>query len=149
MNHPTERQLMEHVTRRLDPAEAEPLQVHLLGCAGCRIRAEKLAALQPVLGEWETSAGAQDFAPAILAAVDRDARAQKRPWDYARVAAAVVLALGLGHVAARSLRTAPADLPRVDVATASETVGLDSLAGNDSADLDFVLQLAQVEGGLQ
>lgn len=146
MSHPTERQLVEFVTRRLDPKDAGGLTLHLAGCSGCRIRAERLAALYPVLGAWEAPPPPRDFEHAILAAVDEEQRTHLRWREYARVAAAVILALGLGHVAARSFRATSTLPPPADATTAAQTLGLDALAGGDSGDLDIVLQLAQAEG---
>jgi hypothetical protein len=149
MMHPTDRQLVDHVTRRPAPEEADGILLHLAGCAGCRLRADQLAALYPALGTWEVPPASRDFEHGIMAAVEEEDRGRKKQWEYARVAAAIVLALGLGHLAARGLCKSLVEPPAVDAATAAETVGLDVLAGSDSGDLDVVLQLAQVEGGLQ
>jgi hypothetical protein len=149
MIHPTDRQLIEHVTRRLDAGEAQEVMLHLTACAACRLRAEQCAALYPVLGSWETPAGRRDFAQSILAVVEKEQRDRRWKWEYARVAAAVVVAIGLGHWTARTLRTPASEPAPPDAAAAAQTVGLDALAGSDSEDLDFVLQFAQAEGGLQ
>jgi predicted anti-sigma-YlaC factor YlaD len=144
MSHPSERQLVDHARQRLFAEEARQVAAHLLTCAPCQERADQLADLWRILGSSDPSAPARDFTADILARLPQDTP-QRRRWEYARIAAAIVLAVGLGHIAARTLRT-PAPPPPPDAAAVAETLGLEALA--DAPDLDLVLQLAYAEEGV-
>lgn len=144
MSHPTERQLVDYARHGTRTDEARQVAAHLLSCADCQARADQLADLWRLLGSWETPAPARDFTTDVLARIPRETP-QRRRWEYARIAAAIVLAVGLGHLAARTLRT-PVPPPPPDAAAAAENLGLDALAA--APDLDLVLQLAYAEEGV-
>ena len=103
MDHLTDSQLLAHSQSVVAPEEAPAIAAHLRDCAECQ---QRLAALESVwghLGMWTAPPPPQDLEARILAALPAQAVAPKsHGWMRSmRVAAALLLAAGIGHAAGR------------------------------------------------
>ena len=112
MKHLTETDLIRLRGGELSPDERVEADRHLADCQECTRLLADLAAAWATLGEWQVSTEGRDVGPAVFAAVDRERVAPPRrlvihPWRVGRAAAAILLAVGLGHAAGRFV-TAPA-----------------------------------------
>lgn len=118
MTHLTDHLLLEIVAGRLDPAASTATQAHLTACPACAGRLSALQATWSVLGEWTLAQPAADLIPSIEKAIEMGSRQAIRAiqprlrWmNVARIAASIVLGVGLGHVAGRYFRTSPSSTP--------------------------------------
>jgi hypothetical protein len=122
MDHLTDSQLQAHLQGEPGADEAQALAAHVRDCADCR---QRLAALESVwgqLGTWTTPAPAPDLEARILAGLPaRTAEPKGRGWVRSmRVAAALVLAAGIGHAAGRlAWRPAADNSPDAEAAAAA------------------------------
>jgi predicted anti-sigma-YlaC factor YlaD len=107
MEHVADVLLLELVAQRLPPLDRQAVEAHLLGCAACRERRDQFARTWEALGAWELSLPEADLRERVLAAAGRagpspQAASHRRAWlTGLRVAAAVTLAVGVGHLAGR------------------------------------------------
>ena len=103
MDHLTERQMQDHVRGTLAPDEALSFRAHLEGCGDCRQRLAAFEALWGQLGTWAVPAVPSDFDARVVAGLPTQEKARKRlAWRGSlRVAAALVLAAGMGHALGR------------------------------------------------
>lgn len=130
--------MLDLAAGRLAVPEQTELEAHLAGCAVCRDRYEQVRRTWAVLGDWRIPASTCDIWPALqarIAAAEAVAVAgcanrvptlpvRRRFPAMLKAAAIVLLAVGLGHLAARmSLRdpaqplqqaALPADRPVAD-----------------------------------
>ena len=122
MEHISEIKLLDYVAGKLAPSETEQVRRHIAECADCAGRHQKTRQMWDTLGKWQVDSSAHHIADRIevLAA---ESKPQRRPERKAlvpfrssvlaalRIAAAIILAVGGGHVlgrftAASSERTA-------------------------------------------
>ena len=112
MRHVSPEDLVRLVSGQLPDAERLEAETHLRGCEGCRRSRDNIAAVHALLGEWKVDAQARDLWPAVERGLDAGGPAILHPrWAPAsrllRIAAAVVIAVGLGHAIGR-LTSSPA-----------------------------------------
>ena len=106
MDHIADIEIIELVADRLASPQREAVAAHLEGCAPCRERRDQAGRTWEVLGAWQVS-GSTDLTQRVLDAVRRQppGRAGQGGWwglgQLAALAAGVVLAVGIGHLAAR------------------------------------------------
>lgn len=104
-----QRQISSFVDAELAPAAAEALRAHLAECPECRSRYERVAALNRALkatpvGRPHPSLAGEVKARIGKAAARRDERRGFPDWIRVPLAAVIVLlALGLGNLAGRSM----------------------------------------------
>lgn len=103
MDHLTERQLQGHVQGTLAPDEALSFRAHLEGCGDCRQRLADFDALWGQLGAWAVPVGGGDLDARILASLPPQEIARSHvAWRGSlRVAAALLVAAGVGHAVGR------------------------------------------------
>ena len=141
MEHPSDAQLLDYAARRLPMAESIQIAVHVGACADCQARLVSLRAVWERLESWSTTLPTPDVTQRVLdrvAAEDRMVR-PRVPWSALRVAAALLVALGVGHVAGRltwqSARAAASPADEVAAASALQLDVLDSSAATSLAAL--------------
>lgn len=124
MRHLREIELIELASGR---AADDVAQAHLEACESCRIRYEAVRHTHDALGRWTAEPAAGDLWPAVRrrllrrpAAAERSAL--RRASRLLRVAAAIVIGIGLGHGAGRLWTPG-----RTSTSTAAPDVG-DALA---------------------
>ncbi len=106
MNHPRELDLIELAAGHLTEQARRQTEEHLATCATCRRVANEIAAVHRGLGAWEPPAGSRDAWTEIERALSAPRPLRLRPlWQRAswaiRVAAAVLIGVGMGHFAGR------------------------------------------------
>jgi anti-sigma factor RsiW len=146
VEHVTANLAIRYVSGEMSPAERAALEAHVAGCSACRERVEAQRRLAEVLGAWETPARGVDLTAAVLDRLEANPKGRVRRlslFGALRIAAAVVLGVGLGHAGARlvpapdSAQMEPTDAPAPSYALLSEpdVVGLwvtyDDLAEQD------------------
>jgi hypothetical protein len=145
MEHLSDIALIELAAGRADAETQRAAEAHLAACPECAARLAATARTWQVLGEWQVTAP-EWSAERIVAAARRLPPAS--PWrPLLRVAAAIVLAAGIGHAAARwgwplaapSHRSAPDESARE---AATMALSLDVLAQQSAGGLaEAVLDL--------
>ena len=130
MSHIADADLIELASGSLPPERRAAVEAHLAGCAPCRDRCEDAAHTWRLLGEWRAPERQRDLAPAVVEAARREQAAARAAsgWRRARrMAAAVLLSIGIGHAAGRlAARPAP---PAADRAPAA----VEAASGDDAA----------------
>jgi hypothetical protein len=126
MAHATDRQLQAHLQGTLVADEERALAEHLQGCADCQ---QRLAALEGVwgpLGTWTVPAVPGDLKARIMEALPESTEAGRgRTWRQSmRVAAALLVAAGIGHAAGR-LAWKPTTTPAPNAEAVAEALHLD------------------------
>jgi anti-sigma factor RsiW len=123
MEHIDDINLFEYVSGRLPDAEAEQLRQHMAGCPACQKRYQDVVDVWDSLGQWHVDSSGHQIADRIeaLAAEDESGRrkspARTNPFMRSftaalRVAAAVTIAIGAGHLLGRySLSRHTPELP--------------------------------------
>jgi anti-sigma factor RsiW len=114
------RLVAEELPDRLRP----DLQAHLQTCDLCRAAHAEFSALRDLLGEWTVDVPSRDLLAAIEGRLDAPRPVFLRPqWravaKISRIAAAVLIGVGLGHLAGRLSWTTTPQGP-VTVAQATE-----------------------------
>ena len=99
MDHATDIELIELVAGRLTADRQAAVAAHLAACPECARRRDAIRATWDALGDWQVAPG-RDLAPAILAAARAPAW-RERAKPFLRVAASVLIAIGVGHAAGR------------------------------------------------
>ena len=132
MAHVEGSELIKYVAGELPQPQRARVDEHLAACRPCRDRQRQISQTWRVLGDWQVEPLESDLADAVNVAVRREREAgtgQPAAWRRAsvllRAAAAILVAVGIGHLAARW--TAP--LPPRPV-----TSGVDLLAQSEAAD---------------
>jgi anti-sigma factor RsiW len=134
MDHPRETELIDLAAGRLTGEVQERVEAHLATCAPCRERCDGLAQTGAALDAWTVPPASRDFAPGVLAAIEGESGAQRRPvshrwWAIVRLAALIALAATTGHLAARWV--GPGWSPRTTgpaaASAANEALHLDDL----------------------
>lgn len=122
MDHLTDSQLAAHVQGNLAPHEAAAMAAHLRDCADCQQRLTGLESVWGHLGTWTPPPPTRDLEARILAALPaRSAVRKGHGWLRSiRVAAALLLAAGIGHAAGRfAWRPAVDNPPDAEAAAAA------------------------------
>ncbi|MEW6252947.1 MAG: zf-HC2 domain-containing protein [Planctomycetota bacterium] len=115
MPHAHATDLIKLIAGELPPARAIELTTHLATCSACRRRYEEHTATHARLNEWLVPAAVhRDLLPLIEQRLAQPARAVPALWTrfarVARVAAAILVGVGLGYGAARgTLSQTPSD----------------------------------------
>lgn len=126
MSHPKPTEMIEWVAGRIAGADAERLESHLRGCADCAGYAASIRDVWQALGELPEETLRDDLLPRIERLLDRPQLATTPPWSTTarlRIAAAILLAVGIGHLAGRQVGIA--NEPTIDPQQAAESVYLD------------------------
>ena len=123
MEHIDDINLFDYVSGRLPEAEAGPLRQHMAGCPACEKRYQDVVDVWDSLGRWQVDSSGHQIADRIeaLAAENESARRKSPARIHSfmrsftaslRVAAAVLVAMGAGHLLGRySLSRHRPDLP--------------------------------------
>jgi hypothetical protein len=113
-----ESQLIRHLNQPCDAVAA-----HLKQCEACRVQFAILQRTWRLLGEYDDAVPQHDLLPRVLAALPR------RDWSWARVAAGLLIAAGVGAAAASSTGqpTAPTE---TSGQTVIEAMGLDAIGAD-------------------
>lgn len=123
MSHPRPIELIEYVAGHC--GNAEVVREHLRECAACAEYVRSVQETWDALGQLPSEQLSADLLPRIEQALGR-AEVQNRSavawFSRLRIAAAVMLALGIGHLAARGVRP---DAPEIDPGQAAESIHLD------------------------
>jgi anti-sigma factor RsiW len=126
MAHVMDRQLQAHLQGRLAADEEGVVAAHLRECADCRQRLAALEGIWGQLGTWTAPAVPGYLEGRILDALPPQPAAQKsHQWLRSmRVAAALLVAAGMGHAAGR-LAWKPATTPAPNAEAVAEALHLD------------------------
>lgn len=106
MGHVREADILALVSGELSDARHREIEAHVSACAACRrVRAET-ASVHGLLGEWGVDVADRDVWPAIERRLGAPTSVRvPRRWHVvarmSRIAAAVMLGVGLGHAAGR------------------------------------------------
>jgi anti-sigma factor RsiW len=126
MVHVTDRQLQARLQGTLAVDEEQALGAHLRECSGCQQRLTALQAAWKPLGMWAAPSVPPDLQLKIMAALPAQPATQRSHpwWRSLRVAAALLLAAGIGHGAGRMLWRPPMTTPP-DAEAVAESLHLD------------------------
>ncbi|MGE5609725.1 MAG: anti-sigma factor family protein [Bacillota bacterium] len=142
---PDEAKLLRLLAGEFSDAERETALAHLAACEACRERYRSLQATWDQLGQWEASIPSHDLTGAILAAASRES-VRSRWYARSGIAAAVLVAAGIGWTAGR-LPTRPSrPMQSVSTEEMAQQVGLDVLGG-DLAAFDNVFSMDETQDG--
>jgi predicted anti-sigma-YlaC factor YlaD len=107
MSCPSTFEILELVSGRLSADQNVLLQQHFRGCTGCRSAAEQLGGTSRMLGDWEVDSRGRNLVSGVLAGVERDRQVpavfSARRLTAMRIAASVLIAVGMGIVAGTAL----------------------------------------------
>ena len=136
MDHVTDIEIIELVAGNLPAGRQSAVERHLQVCPDCRSRRDELARTWHVLGQWRVEASGRDLRPRIERALGRRAAGvPAKTWGSRvlaglRAAAAVLLAVGIGHLAGRWTRpsgSGPGEAGPPAVARVTESAVAESL----------------------
>jgi hypothetical protein len=155
VTHLSDKTLLEILAGRIGFAEDPASGAHLAECSTCTRRLSDSQATWSVLGEWTLERPTPDLRDSIESAIDADAtqgtrvlQPRSRWMGLTRIAASIVLSVGLGHAAGRLFRPAPSDMPCAMTAVTPDDVvellSLDVLARSSPVGLIDVVEDAQV-----
>lgn len=144
MRHLKDIELIELAAGQVTAARRPATEAHLAECPECQGRLAAARGTWQALGRWQVMAG-DDLAANIAEAAARQTQLPPLPaWRRAarpawRVAAAILLAAGIGHAAGRWAWPRANDLPpavaEADASAAAEALSLDVLALHSVANL--------------
>ena len=148
MEHLNEQDLLDYVGGHLSSQQTQKIQDHLVGCQACRQQIAPLQQAWDALGAWEAMpASGLDLTDRILAHLPAPVSLwQIQRSELLRIAASVLIAIGVGHLTARALRR-PQN-PALDETTQTEIL---EILGRPSATglLDPLLIEASPTGGTE
>lgn len=158
MDHLSPSQVIAYVGGESTPTDRAACAAHLAMCSACATLVQTQQRLVGVLDAWgPADASETDVAAAVLARLDAPQTLRLRPWRWAaalRVAAAIVLGLGVGYFSGRwrvSVTPAqPVAVPTIPGATDTTVEPLDYalFADPDMTGLEFAYdELMQAEQG--
>ena len=112
MEHLNDSELMEYAANRLPEAKSRELREHIDGCPKCEKRYRETVDLWSTLGQWRVDVSSHGIADRIMALASEDISTRRknrvrtlpfiRSFTAAlRVAAAVLIAIGAGHLLGR------------------------------------------------
>lgn len=126
MKHVSQTNLIKLAAGELPPEQRREVESHLASCRVCRTAAQQHAVVRDLLGDWAVDAGSRDVWSAIEPKLDEPRiirPAWGRVYRLGRVAAVVVLGVGLGYGAGRLMGARPsAPKPTLPVANADEAL---------------------------
>ena len=125
MKHISEIELLEYAAGNLAASDADRVARHIAECADCASRHEQARSTWEILGNWPVDPSAHGIADHLvnMAAADsvRPARTtailsfRPRLLGLLRIAAAILVAIGAGHIVGRL--TLPANQPTAIIST--------------------------------
>jgi len=106
MRHVREADLLALASGELSDARHREIELHVSSCAACRRAQAEMASVHGLLGEWDVDVGDRDAWQAIDRRLGAPAPVRvPRRWHgvarMSRIAAAVMLGVGMGHAAGR------------------------------------------------
>jgi len=127
MEHLTDKQLLEWLERSEDgPADA---RAHLDQCENCRLRWQELRRTWDAMGAWTAEMPPVDLAERVLGRVASVRTVHLwQPRTLARIAASVIIGLGLGAATGR-VGSRPVSAEQVSQAIYLDSLALDSSTG--------------------
>ncbi len=128
MEHLSESTLIKLAAGELPSEQRAGWDRHIAECAACRAALSELGAVRELLGAWPVEAGARDVWPALQRRLEQQYVARlvwPRVYRLSRVAAIVVLGVGLGYGSAKLAAVRSAVAPVESSGTGAES----SLAG--------------------
>jgi anti-sigma factor RsiW len=139
MEHVSDIELIDLLGGHLSPERQEALEGHLATCADCAGRRANLARTWNTLGEWDIPPNVGDLAEKVVRRATRQAPRRSSGWPRRamRVAAAVLLTIGVGHGAGRWVRSGTAVTPATPP----------PIAHSDEQAVTDALYLAALDGG--
>jgi len=118
VKHAKDLELLDLLAGKLAADSRESVEAHIASCPECARRREDLRATWRLLGEWKVESPGVDLLPGIRAAIEKseEGRASTVPRRLnlrvvLRAAAAVLIAVLVGHIAGRSVRPGSGLLP--------------------------------------
>lgn len=150
MEHAKEIELIELVSKRLEPDREKALLTHLKDCPACRKRIEDVRGTWDILGAWEVRPTANFDAAERARSCDRPETAPgglvirlSRIGTVLRVAATVILTMFIGYVGGRRSLDGPPPGAEAGTPQYVSVLGLEVGQGLSS----LVLQDDEVPGG--
>ena len=153
MKHVTDLQLIELAGGRLSAEERAEVDSHVTVCQRCRAELEQFERTWQQMGEWQVEADERDLAGIVEASARERAKRmpQRLIWNLglARAAAAIVLAVIIGHGVGRmSLSSGPEGEPsQEEEAMVNEALYLEVFAELTPANLTEHLLDPQIAEG--
>ncbi len=127
MKHVRKTDLIRLASGGFDDGERSDAEAHLEACEACRTALAEISAVRDLLDEWTVDAGSRDVWSSIEHRLDAPNVVRRRSWrrrvaSASRIAAAILLGVGVGHAAGRLTWTADVaePAPMIAVATASD-----------------------------
>jgi anti-sigma factor RsiW len=150
VDHISPSEAIRYVGGELPPAEQAGLERHVAECPVCRACVEEQRELFALLGAWQVRPRTADQAAAVLDRLDAATEGGTRRLNVPavlRVAAAVVLGVGLGYAGGRLVPVTDST-PRSDrAATASEPPAYELLSEPDVVGLWWTYDELEVQQG--
>lgn len=158
MDHVSDSDIIRLVGDEMPVEGRRQVEAHLECCEQCRLRRDAAMSVDSVLGEWSVDTAGRDMLGSIHSRLTEERQSYKLPFRrdrftrVGRIAAAIVVGIGLGHTVGRLARS-PASLAPTLVASASDQdiadeLGLYVLESPASAGLfTTVLGMTEVENG--
>jgi anti-sigma factor RsiW len=109
MEHINDSELLEHVAGRLPEAKSREFRQHIAECSECESRYRSVAEVWDSLDRWQVDTTGHEIADRVMAQAAKkssaspESQTRTRPliWSFGarlRVAAAILLAIGGGHL---------------------------------------------------
>lgn len=119
MEHITDIQMTALLGGHVEPKLRQQAEQHLAACEACRSRYEQFAETWDAMGQWQPTCPEVDLRQRVLARARRNAAggifAMRPRWVSVALksAAAIVIAVGVGHLAGRWSRAAASPSPSI------------------------------------
>ena len=108
MKHVNDIELIEYVAGKLTVSRSKEVREHMAACEECSVRWREAVEAWNVLGQWSVDTADHDVAGRITALADQAERKQRQSEKthvlrigflpaFLRVAASVIIAVGVGH----------------------------------------------------
>ena len=108
MEHINDIEMQEYIAGKLTDSGNAEVQEHIAACEECSVRWRKAAELWNTLGQWSVDTAGHDVAGRITALADQAEREQRQSEKthvlrvgllpvVLRVAASIIIAIGVGH----------------------------------------------------
>ena len=147
MEHISDIKLLDYVAGKLAGKEIEQVRWHIAECADCASRYQQARLLWHTLGKWQVDPSAHQIAGRVEA-LAAERQSQHRPvhkvFAAFRIAAAIILAIGGGHLLARF--SAPSNEPTAIIST-DKPQYLAALGFEWSSELTWTVLQEDVQSG--